>query len=171
MDKKSIWSIVAWSSLYQKFHDTYISCLTDPELQYLHRDGQKDDKTITLGLLCKSVQEEYTFVKSDILPFILFLGVQVTNMFHWDLDNYLLFTALHSQFKDSKNGKQKKHGLSFAYCWPWIGSPVTIAGRSPMWPLLVKKNGFQFFYSLLKWMLYWITLRASWIPLNLNRKN
>ena len=67
MGKKSFWSIIAWSSLYKKFQDSYISCFTDPEIQYLHRDGQKDDKTITfkLGLHCKSVQEEYTIVRND----------------------------------------------------------------------------------------------------------
>ena len=48
--------MVAWRSCCKtpsKVQYTYFCCLSDPEFQFLHRHGQKDDETNSPGLHCK----------------------------------------------------------------------------------------------------------------------
>ena len=51
-----------------KFQDTFFSCWMDPELQFLHKDGRKEVKTIIQGLLL-ALQGRHANMSNAILPF------------------------------------------------------------------------------------------------------
>ena len=89
----------------------------------------------------------------------------------WNIS--LLFTALHGRCNYSKNGNQKRHDPSFICCLLWYRTPVAITCHQcgPCWSEILKnwwQDKTDDFYdsskrikSLLKWLLSWITTKAS----------
>ena len=110
--------------LHPNFQDTNICCLRDTvsiiySSNFYSEMGNKMVKL--LHGACTS--RLHTIVWNVILPFqqgsFLFLGVQVTMMFHrvWQIG--FLFTAIHGPWNDSKkHGKQKNMATASQQCGP-----------------------------------------------------
>ena len=79
---------------------------------------------------------------------------EATVTFHRVWQSILLFTGLHGPCNDSKHGKQKKHGPSFACRRRRRGTPVAIARHHSMFahaPLAdPEKNGLLILWRALK---------------------
>ena len=123
---------------------TQLESGSDPELQFLHRDGRYDDETTTPGLYCKS---GHTGLRNVILPFgkaanFPFLGVHATATFHHVCQIRLIFTALHWLMWWLIPQKAEiswfKFCLSRAAAWD-----RSRHCRSPVWPVRIQIKGHQ----------------------------